>query len=150
MQALPIGDTWSTLPDPIAGQRYAAMRVATLDPTPFHLLADRLPGAVDAMGQYTLVVAGRPDGFILLAGRIGPDGRGHGEDHAGPRLRPGRRQPVGCDALWRCTRRALSSAPEGAIPQADCTLRSGRRAPVTATAAEPATLPPPRSDADGG
>ena len=80
LQSLPIGTGWTTLPEPLAGQRYAAMRVATLDPTPFHRLADGLPGAADAMGQYTIVVAGAPDGFILLAGHIGADGRGHGED----------------------------------------------------------------------
>ncbi len=56
------------------------MRVPTLDANPFRLLAEGLPGAADAMGQFTLVATGTPNGFILLAGRVGADGRGHGED----------------------------------------------------------------------
>lgn len=79
---LPLTEAWSVLPDPLAGQRYSARQLATrdLDANPFQLLAKELPGAAVAMGQYTLAVVGSRDGFILLAGRIGEDGRGHGED----------------------------------------------------------------------
>ena len=82
LRTLPVGDHWAMLPAPFADQRYAAMRFdhPVLDASPFRLLAEGLPGAKDAMGQYTLAVAGVPDGFILLAGRIGADGNGHGED----------------------------------------------------------------------
>ena len=44
--------------------------------TPFELLADRLPGAKEAMDQYTLLVAGMEfkegPGFVLLAGASVP------------------------------------------------------------------------------
>ena len=80
---LDVGPTWSMLPAPLQGQRYAAMRLdgTVLTQDPFQLLADGIPGARAAMADYTLVVAGTDTpGFILLAGRIGPDGPGHGED----------------------------------------------------------------------
>ena len=78
---LPISTTWDMLPEPLAGQHYAARLLDSqaLEPNPFHLLADGLPGAADAMGKYTLVAIGREGGFILLAGRI-EEGGGHGED----------------------------------------------------------------------
>jgi CDP-diacylglycerol pyrophosphatase len=45
---------------------------------PFELLARRLPTAAQAMGAYTLVVAGMQfaagPGFIVLAGRTAPSG----------------------------------------------------------------------------
>ena len=79
---MPAGEAWEMLPEPLAGQRYAARRLPgqALDANPFRLLAEGLPGAAAAMGHYTLVVVGRSDGFTLLAGRIGADGDGHGED----------------------------------------------------------------------
>ena len=64
---------------------------AALDANPFALLAGGVPGARQAMGQYTLAVLGSADGFVLLAGRIGEDGGGHGEDlqdHACALARP--------------------------------------------------------------
>ncbi len=82
-----IGDTWTMLPMPLGGQRYAAMRLVgdTVPRNPFQVLAETMPGARDAMGEYTLVLVGSDDpqtgpGFILLAGHAGPDGEGHGED----------------------------------------------------------------------
>jgi CDP-diacylglycerol pyrophosphatase len=65
---------WSRFAYPLAGHRYRAMRVLgeQLDGVnPFALLADGVPGAVDAMGQQTLVVVGATfaaggPGFILL------------------------------------------------------------------------------------
>ena len=75
-----VGDRWAMLPVTLAEQRYAAMRVHTLEGNPFKLLAEGLPAAADAMGRYTLAVLGTGDGFVLLAGRIGTDGNGHGED----------------------------------------------------------------------
>ena len=77
LHGLPVGESWAMLPVPLAGQRYAARRVALLEANPFTLLASGLPGA---MGDYTLAVFGLDDGFVLLAGRIGADGNGHGED----------------------------------------------------------------------
>ncbi len=79
---LPIGPAWTALPQPVAGQRYLARTLPgdALEANPFRLLAEGVPGAAAAMGDYTLVVAGRPDGFVLLAGHVGADGRGHGED----------------------------------------------------------------------
>jgi CDP-diacylglycerol pyrophosphatase len=70
-----IGESWAPFPVPLAGQHYRAMRVAgdTLDGAdPFKLLADGIPGAREAMGKETLVVAGivlasgKP-GFVILA-----------------------------------------------------------------------------------
>ncbi|WP_216850833.1 CDP-diacylglycerol diphosphatase [Acidisphaera sp. L21] len=77
-----IGDTWTMLPTPLAGQRYSAIRLSgdELTANPFRLVAGTLPGARDAMDRYTLIVVGAEPGFILLAGRVGPDGQGHGED----------------------------------------------------------------------
>ena len=82
-----IGESWAMLQVKLAGQSYLAMRLPgeTLDRNPFRLLADRVPGARDAMGDYTLILAGSSDpasgpGFILLAGHVGPEGAGHGED----------------------------------------------------------------------
>ena len=80
LRAVPVGDGWAMLPVPLAGQRYAAMRVKTLDANPFKLLARGLPGAAEAMDQYTLAAVGMDHGFVLLAARIGVDGNGHGED----------------------------------------------------------------------
>ena len=82
LHGLAVGDHWTMLPDPLAGQRYAAMRIdqQQLSANPFQLLAQGIPGAREAMGQYTLVLAGTPGGFILLAGHVGSDGEGHGED----------------------------------------------------------------------
>ena len=81
LSGLALGDAWTALPEPLAGQRYVARRVAgdALAANPFRLLADGVPGAAGAMADYTLVVLGRTDGFVLLAGRV-QDGGGHGED----------------------------------------------------------------------
>lgn len=72
-----IGATWSPLT--LRGFRYQAIRIngQNLDSTnPFKLLADRLQGAKDAMGQFTLFVAGMDfkdgSGFVALAGRYAP------------------------------------------------------------------------------
>ena len=82
-----IGDGWTMLPTPMADQRYAAMRLSgdALARNPFRILAETVPGAREAMGTYTLVLVGTSDpqtgpGFILLAGHVGPEGEGHGED----------------------------------------------------------------------
>lgn len=80
LHGLAVGDRWAMLPTALAGQRYAAKRVATLEDDPFKVLAAELPGAAGSMGQYTLAVLGGGDGFVLLAARIGVDGNGHGED----------------------------------------------------------------------
>ena len=71
------GESWS--PISIGGLQYQATRVmggqlGALNP--FELLADRLPGAKDAMGDFTLLVAGMQfkegPGFVLLAGNSVP------------------------------------------------------------------------------
>jgi CDP-diacylglycerol pyrophosphatase len=72
-----LGDAWAPLDFPLAGHRYAAMRLAREqlgDTNPFQALADGVAGAKEAMGRETLVVAGltlaggRP-AFVLLARR---------------------------------------------------------------------------------
>ena len=83
LRHLQIGPTWQPLPDPIQGQRYTAIRLdgPTLTQNPFHLLAEGIEGARADMAAYTLVLIGtEAPGFILLAGRIGQEGPGHGED----------------------------------------------------------------------
>ena len=73
-----IGATWSSVD--IGRGVYEAMRVMGEEvgaADPFELLADKLPAAKSAMGDYTLVLAGMEfnegPGFILLAGK-GPAG----------------------------------------------------------------------------
>jgi CDP-diacylglycerol pyrophosphatase len=69
-----IGEHWAPLPVPLAGHPYWARRVMGAElggRNPFRLLADGKPGAREAMGEQTLVVAGaefrdRRPGFILL------------------------------------------------------------------------------------
>ena len=77
-----VGEQWTALPEPLAGQRYLARTLAgsELDANPFRLLADGVPDAASTMGSYTMVVTGHGGGFMVLAGRIGADGDGHGED----------------------------------------------------------------------
>jgi len=73
-----ITDTWS--PVALGGSNYQALRImgAELDDSdPFELLADKLPAAKSAIGDYTLIVAGMDftegPGFVVLAGK-GPAG----------------------------------------------------------------------------
>jgi CDP-diacylglycerol pyrophosphatase len=73
-----VRDTWS--PVDVGTLAYQAMRVMGEElgsADPFELLADKLPAAKSAMGDYTLVLAGMDfdegPGFILLAGS-GPAG----------------------------------------------------------------------------
>jgi CDP-diacylglycerol pyrophosphatase len=75
-----LNDRWS--PIRIAGSPYQGLRLSGQDlgqSDPFQLLAQRLPGAEQAMGAYTLVVAGMQfqdgPGFIVLAGRTTPVGQ---------------------------------------------------------------------------
>jgi len=72
-----VGESWSPLS--IGGWQYQASRVMGGQlgaQNPFELLADRLPGANDAMGDFTLLVAGMEfkegPGFVLLAGQSVP------------------------------------------------------------------------------
>ena len=71
------GESWS--PISIGGLQYQAIRVMGGQlgaQNPFELLADRLPGAKDTMGDFTLLVAGMEfkegPGFVLLAGNSVP------------------------------------------------------------------------------
>jgi CDP-diacylglycerol pyrophosphatase len=72
-----IGPDWSPLV--IDGHRYQAMRVMGTElagANPFALLAERLPGAADALDEFTLLVAGMQfsegRGFALVAGHSVP------------------------------------------------------------------------------
>jgi CDP-diacylglycerol pyrophosphatase len=74
-----IAESWS--PIEIGTWQYQALRVMGADlgqANPFALLAERLPGAKDSMGAFTLVVAGMEfkegPGFVLLAGKSVPGG----------------------------------------------------------------------------
>ena len=82
-----LGPAWTMLDAKLAGQRYRAIRLNGTDLTqdPFALLAETSPGGRTAMARTTLVLTGtgdpaRGDGFVLLAGELGVDGGGHGED----------------------------------------------------------------------
>ena len=84
-----IGTAWAQFPVKLSGHDYMAMRIDQPDlahTNPFVLLADGIPGARADMAHYTLVVAGDPGGFVLLAGRAtGITNHGSGEelqDHA--------------------------------------------------------------------
>ena len=72
-----IGESWSPLS--VGDSQYQAIRVMGAQlgsQNPFELLADRLPGAKDTMGDFTLLVAGMEfkegPGFVLLAGNAVP------------------------------------------------------------------------------
>jgi len=75
-----IGDKWAAFPAPLAGQHYRTMRVVgeTLDGTdPVRLVAAGIPGAHEAMGKQTIVVAGAvfadgKPGFVILADTADP------------------------------------------------------------------------------
>lgn len=84
-----IGPSWTKLPVKLSGHDYMAMRIDRPDlagTNPLVLLADGIAGARADMASYTLVIAGTPTGFVLLAGRAsGITNRGSGEelqDHA--------------------------------------------------------------------
>jgi CDP-diacylglycerol pyrophosphatase len=69
-----LSDAWS--PVELAGRQYQGLRVMGEElgrSNPFRLLAERLPGAKQDMGAYTLLLAGMQfkdgPGFIVLAGR---------------------------------------------------------------------------------
>lgn len=84
LRALPITGVWAMLPAALQGQRYRAMRIGgEAERNPIRLLAESLRDGDGALGEYTLVATGaelEDAGFILLAGRLGADGSGHGED----------------------------------------------------------------------
>jgi CDP-diacylglycerol pyrophosphatase len=74
-----IAESWS--PIEIGSFQYQALRVMGTDlgeANPFALLAERLPGAKDSMGAFTLLVAGMEfkegPGFVLLTGKSVPAG----------------------------------------------------------------------------
>ena len=76
-QADRVGGRWSPLS--MGGSEYQATRVMGRElgtRNPFEILADRLPGAKKAMGEFTLLVAGvefkEGPGFVLLAGNSVP------------------------------------------------------------------------------
>jgi CDP-diacylglycerol pyrophosphatase len=76
-QADTVGSRWSPLS--MGGFEYQAIRVMGRElgvRNPFEILADRLPGAKDSMGEFTLLVAGvefkQGPGFVLLAGNAVP------------------------------------------------------------------------------
>jgi CDP-diacylglycerol pyrophosphatase len=85
-----IGDDWSRLPQPLAGDRYRARRIYDADLTrtnPFRLLPAAVRDDPDERARHTLVVAGvhfagGEAGFVLLDGRASwwPPDTGHGED----------------------------------------------------------------------
>jgi CDP-diacylglycerol pyrophosphatase len=84
-----ISASWGPFPEPLAGQHYRAMRVwgEALGPDPFRLLADGVPGAREAMGKETLIVAGAvfadgKPGFVILSDEADAStgDRGSGED----------------------------------------------------------------------
>jgi CDP-diacylglycerol pyrophosphatase len=76
-QADGVGSRWSPLS--MGGFEYQATRVMGRElgaRNPFEILADRLLGAKDMMGEFTLLVAGvefkQGPGFVLLAGNAVP------------------------------------------------------------------------------
>jgi CDP-diacylglycerol pyrophosphatase len=81
LAAASIGSDWAAAPFVRFGDsRYNARRVATLEPSPFLLLAG-LPGARADMGAQSLAVIGSADGgFILLADRTAPGAPAEAEE----------------------------------------------------------------------
>ena len=85
-----IGGAWAPLPGGLLGHSYLARRIDGADlagASPFRLLAAAPQVGAGGIGAWTLVVAGVPDGFVLLADRADPTtgDRAEGEelqDHA--------------------------------------------------------------------
>ena len=76
---------WRPMTDALAGRKYWARRVETLDlagADPFHILADEMPNARSEMGLWTLAAIPAPDGrgFLLLADHAELTAGGHAED----------------------------------------------------------------------
>lgn len=80
-----IGPTWSYLPEPIEGHRYRALYLATLNGSPFRILAASLARPVQEMGDHTLVLVPLGKGYALLDDVAHDGDRASGEeiqDHA--------------------------------------------------------------------
>lgn len=80
-----IGPEWSTLPDALDGHRYRARYLASLDASPFLILASSLQHPETEMGNHTLVVAPLRSGYVLLDDVAEASDRASGEelqDHA--------------------------------------------------------------------
>lgn len=80
-----IGPSWSYLPEPINGHRYRALYLATLNGSPFRILAESLAHPEREMGDHTLVLAPLGKGYALLDDVAHDDDRASGEemqDHA--------------------------------------------------------------------
>jgi CDP-diacylglycerol pyrophosphatase len=78
-------DDWAPFPAPLAGHHYIARRIAADDldgVNPFRLLGESSPDARQHMGDDALVLAGMPQGFVLLAARGDPSAGESIEDHA--------------------------------------------------------------------
>ena len=80
-----IGPSWSYLPEPINGHAYRALYLATLNGSPFRILAASLAQPEREMGDHTLVLAPLGRGYALLDDVAHDDDRASGEeiqDHA--------------------------------------------------------------------
>lgn len=79
------GPRWAPLT--LAGHPYLIRRLQgpVLHVDPYHLLAGSVPGAAGHMGEWTLALAGDPDGrdLLLLAGRADP---AHGDEGSAEEL----------------------------------------------------------------
>ncbi|WP_336762098.1 CDP-diacylglycerol diphosphatase [Asaia sp. VD9] len=83
--AAQIGPSWSDLPEAFNGHRYRALYLATLNGSPFRILAATLAHPERDMGDHTLVLAPLGSGFALLDDVAQGDDRASGEevqDHA--------------------------------------------------------------------
>ncbi|WP_051537321.1 CDP-diacylglycerol diphosphatase [Asaia prunellae] len=80
-----IGPSWSVLPETIEGHHYRALYLATLNASPFLVLASSLADPESEMGNHTLVLAPLGSGYALLDDRAQDVDRASGEelqDHA--------------------------------------------------------------------
>ncbi|GAB6853864.1 CDP-diacylglycerol diphosphatase [Asaia astilbis] len=80
-----IGPNWSILPEPLNGHHYRALYLATLNASPFLILAATLQHPETEMGNHTLVLAPLDEGYVLLDDTAQGLDRASGEelqDHA--------------------------------------------------------------------
>ncbi|BAT19996.1 CDP-diacylglycerol diphosphatase [Asaia bogorensis] len=75
-----IGPSWSYLPESFNNHHYRALYLATMNGSPFRILAANLAHPEEEMGNHTLIVTPLGTGYVLLDDVVGGDDRASGEE----------------------------------------------------------------------